>query len=137
MGIRSRHAERRSAASGSATGSGPRADSRDAEETTTVGSGARSSGSEAAQHVAAPDEVTAPLELSTGESDWCIGHALDSGRASRVAIQLAQRTAWSAESANTRMSAGTRRPRVITLLECGSGMEVSMEVSMDGDTHFA
>ena len=103
---------------------------RETEETSAVGKGARSCGSEAAQHVGAPEGVTAPLELSPGEGalDWCIGHALASGRASRTAIQLAQRTAWSATSARTTMSADRRRLRGITFLACGSALNVSMEV---------
>ena len=118
MGSRSRHAERRAAASGSANGTGPRAAPREAEDTTTVGRGARSSGSDAAQHMATPNGVMAALELSTGGFDWCIGHDPTSERASRVAIQLAHRAAGSAESASIRMTAVRRLLRVPTLQEC-------------------
>ena len=71
---------------------GPTAASREA-DTASDGNGAWPSGADATQQVAAADGVTVPLELSTGVSDWCIGHALASGRASRIAIQLAHTTA--------------------------------------------
>ena len=61
MGSRGRHSERRCVGRTSATGTAPRAAPRETD--TTDGDGARSSGSDAAQHVASPDGVTVPLAL--------------------------------------------------------------------------